>query len=75
MLVGKANIKETGFPWEDLPKDSVVVDVGGGIGSMSVMLAQAFPHLRFVVQDRAGVVAIAPQVRPPVPLFQCLALT
>ena len=28
------------------------------------MLAQAFPHLRFVVQDRAGVVAIAPRVRP-----------
>ena len=51
-----------------MPKNSVVVDVGGGIGSMSVMLAQAFPHLRFVVQDRAGVVAIAPKVRPLFPL-------
>ena len=46
----------------ELPKDSVVVDVGGGIGSVSVMVAEAFPHLRFVVEDRAPVVAIAPQV-------------
>lgn len=51
-----------GFPWAELPKDSVVVDIGGGIGSVSVVLAQAYPHLKFVVEDRAPVVAIAREV-------------
>ncbi|KAI0712846.1 O-methyltransferase [Cerioporus squamosus] len=51
-----------GFPWDELPKDSVVVDVGGGIGSVSVTLSEAYPHLRFVVEDRAPVVAVAPKV-------------
>lgn len=45
----------TGFPWHELPNRSVVVDVGGGIGSTSMLLANAFPQLRFVVQDRAPV--------------------
>ncbi|KAI0079225.1 hypothetical protein K474DRAFT_713866 [Panus rudis PR-1116 ss-1] len=44
------------FPWQDLPTGSVVVDVGGGIGSTSMLLANAFVHLKFVVQDRPQVV-------------------
>jgi hypothetical protein len=33
-----------------------VVDVGGGVGSQTVVLAKAFDHLKFVVQDRASVI-------------------
>ncbi|EIW62507.1 S-adenosyl-L-methionine-dependent methyltransferase [Trametes versicolor FP-101664 SS1] len=50
------------FPWKDLPEDAVVVDVGGGIGSTSMVLANAYSHLRFVVQDRPIVVAVAPSL-------------
>ncbi|KAI0373557.1 S-adenosyl-L-methionine-dependent methyltransferase [Pilatotrama ljubarskyi] len=53
------------YPWKDLPRDSVVIDVGGGIGSTSVVLAKAYPHLRFVVEDRQPVVEIAPSVLGP----------
>ena len=53
-----------GFPWEELPSDSVVVDIGGGIGSVSLPIAEAFPHLRFVIEDRAPVCAIARSVSP-----------
>ena len=53
------------FPWGELKKDAVVFDVGGGVGSTSVVLASAFPHLRLVVQDRKQVIEIAPKVYPP----------
>ncbi|KAJ7804660.1 S-adenosyl-L-methionine-dependent methyltransferase [Mycena leptocephala] len=39
------------YPWASLPKDAVVVDVGGGIGSAALLLAQKHPHLRIIVQD------------------------
>ncbi|KAI0682005.1 S-adenosyl-L-methionine-dependent methyltransferase [Earliella scabrosa] len=47
------------FPWSDLAPNSLVVDVGGGIGSVSVQIALAHPHLRLVVQDRAETVTRA----------------
>ena len=49
------------FPWGSLPKDAVVVDVGGGIGSVTFRIAAAHPHLRYIVQDREGTIAIAPK--------------
>ena len=39
-----------------MPKDSVVVDVGGGVGASSLVLAETFPDLKIVVQDRPPVV-------------------
>ncbi|KAF5387586.1 hypothetical protein D9757_006612 [Collybiopsis confluens] len=42
------------FPWESLVANSIVVDVGGGIGTQTLALYRAFPSLRFVVQDLPG---------------------
>lgn len=39
-----------GYRWGSLG-DSTIVDVGGSEGKYSVALAQAFPDLRFIVQD------------------------
>ncbi|KAH9484888.1 4-O-methyltransferase 1 [Psilocybe cubensis] len=39
------------FDWQSLPKDSVVVDVGGGIGSSSLILAKNLPDIKIVIQD------------------------
>ncbi|KAI0741763.1 S-adenosyl-L-methionine-dependent methyltransferase [Daedaleopsis nitida] len=50
------------FPWNNLSSDTLVVDVGGGVGGLSVKLALAHPHLKFIVQDRAQTVAMAPAV-------------
>jgi hypothetical protein len=41
----------TGFPWDSLPDGSKVVDVGGGIGAVSLPVAKKFPHLQFIIQD------------------------
>ena len=42
----------TGFGWADFRDNALVVDVGGGIGSQTMTLAQHYPRLRFIVQDR-----------------------
>ncbi|RPD57857.1 S-adenosyl-L-methionine-dependent methyltransferase [Lentinus tigrinus ALCF2SS1-7] len=48
-----------GFDWENLPEGSVLIDVGGGIGGTSIIVAEAHPHLRVVVEDREPVVSTA----------------
>ncbi|KAI9450109.1 S-adenosyl-L-methionine-dependent methyltransferase [Lactarius psammicola] len=48
-----------GYAWEKLPPSSLVVDVGGGVGSQSLTLARRHPNLRFVVQDREAVIGDA----------------
>ncbi|KAI1787799.1 S-adenosyl-L-methionine-dependent methyltransferase [Ganoderma leucocontextum] len=48
-----------GFPWEELPQGSVLVDVGGGIGAQSILVAEAYPHIHVVVEDREQVVSTA----------------
>ncbi|KAF8719122.1 hypothetical protein AX14_011412 [Amanita brunnescens Koide BX004] len=44
------------FDWKSLPNNAVVVDVGGGVGAMSMVLARNYSHFQIVIQDR-------PQVR------------
>ncbi|KAI0350581.1 S-adenosyl-L-methionine-dependent methyltransferase [Trametes cingulata] len=48
------------FAWDALPQNAAVVDVGGGIGSVAVQVAEAHPHLRIIVQDRPQTIAMAP---------------
>ncbi|TFK38801.1 O-methyltransferase [Crucibulum laeve] len=45
-----------GFQWQSLPKDSLIVDVGGGIGSSSLLIAKAVPGVRIIVQDRETII-------------------
>ena len=51
-----------GYAWDHLPEGSLVVDVGGGVGSQSFTLAEHHPQLRFIVQDRESVVGDAIEV-------------
>ncbi|EIM90650.1 S-adenosyl-L-methionine-dependent methyltransferase [Stereum hirsutum FP-91666 SS1] len=44
------------FNWKSLPAESLVVDVGGGIGTSSMSLATHFPQLNIVVQDLPSVI-------------------
>ncbi|KAH9475963.1 4-O-methyltransferase 1 [Psilocybe cubensis] len=39
------------FSWEDLDKGSVIVDVGGGIGTAMLPLARRYPNFDIVIQD------------------------
>ncbi|TCD71000.1 hypothetical protein EIP91_000498 [Steccherinum ochraceum] len=43
-----------GFDFTSLPAGSKVADVGGGVGSQSMVFARAYPHLKYVVQDRGS---------------------
>ncbi|KAF9462317.1 S-adenosyl-L-methionine-dependent methyltransferase [Collybia nuda] len=52
----------TAFDWKSLPPGSVVVDVGGGIGSVAMPLAAQFPLLKLIVQDLPGVIKEAQEV-------------
>lgn len=52
----------TGFEWASLPEGSIVVDVAGGIGNLTMALAGVHKHLRYVVQDRPAVIEAAQQV-------------
>ncbi|KLO07400.1 S-adenosyl-L-methionine-dependent methyltransferase [Schizopora paradoxa] len=44
------------FDWVGLRDDALVVDVGGGIGSVPLALVKLIPKLKFVVQDMPLVV-------------------
>jgi hypothetical protein len=50
------NALSDNFDWASLSPGSVVVDVGGSQGHVSIHLARKYPHLKFVVQDMPTVV-------------------
>ncbi|EOD45656.1 putative o- protein [Neofusicoccum parvum UCRNP2] len=51
-VFGNAHLYD--YPWDRLGT-ATVVDVGGGVGGFSLQLSHLYPHLNFVVQDRAPV--------------------
>ncbi|KAJ7269517.1 S-adenosyl-L-methionine-dependent methyltransferase [Mycena rebaudengoi] len=44
------------YDWGALPAKSIVVDVGGGVGTSCLTLAAKFSSLNFIVQDLVGVI-------------------
>ena len=57
-----ASMYAESLDWKSLPTDSVVVDVGGGLGEATYELYKVFPHLKYVVQDLPRVVNDAKNV-------------
>ncbi|KLO10090.1 S-adenosyl-L-methionine-dependent methyltransferase [Schizopora paradoxa] len=53
---GPQGLASKAFDWNAIPEGGKIVDVGGGIGAISIELAKAAPKLKFVVQDRAAAV-------------------
>ena len=45
-----------GFDWGALPDSALVVDLGGGNGSVAFCVAEAAPQLRIVIEDRPVVI-------------------
>jgi len=45
-----------GFDWTSLPTGSLLVDVGGGNGSLSAVIAAHAPQLKIIVEDRDAVI-------------------
>ncbi|THH06774.1 hypothetical protein EW146_g9509 [Bondarzewia mesenterica] len=56
------SIFTNGFDWQSLKTDEVVVDVGGSMGTVTLMLLKAFPHLRYIIQDLEKVLRDANKV-------------
>lgn len=52
-----------GYDWSQLPAGSKIVDVGGGIGHVSLTIAKHYPHLRVVNQDLSQPIEISKAVR------------
>lgn len=44
-------LTEDVYPFEQLPSQAQVVDLGGGRGQVSVRIASKYPEMKFVVQD------------------------
>ncbi|CAK5276426.1 unnamed protein product [Mycena citricolor] len=50
------------YKWEEVSPGSLIVDVGGGVGTSTLTLAKKFPDLKFVVQDLEAVIGQAKDI-------------
>lgn len=57
-----ANIVDLEFAWKDMPAGTTFCDVGGGLGSVSIRMAKAHPHIKITLQDVPSVVERARSV-------------
>lgn len=58
--VSTKNAFGQGYPWDTIGDNiagGTVVDIGGSIGTSSILLARRFPNLKFIVQDLPGPIA------------------
>lgn len=46
----------TGFDWSSVPSGGILVDVGGGLGHISMEVAKIRPDIHVVLEDRPPVV-------------------
>lgn len=64
LLIQKANeVHFKAFDWTNVPAGSKFVDVGGGVGTVSKLLADSQSHFDIIIQDRPAVVADGLAVR------------
>lgn len=52
----------SGFDWTSIPHGGVLVDVGGGLGHISMEVAKMRPDIHVVLEDRPPVIEQAKQV-------------
>ena len=50
------NAIDLGFKWGSLAPGSVIVDVGGGLGHITMKLCRLYPNFKYVIQDRPPVI-------------------
>ena len=68
LFPGQACLKLTiracaAYDWQSLPNESVIVDVGSGLGHVSLEIASVCPDLTFILEDRSAVLRDAEVVR------------
>ncbi|KAF8586973.1 S-adenosyl-L-methionine-dependent methyltransferase [Ramaria rubella] len=54
-VTGEAMLPKV-YPWGTLSENTVICDVGGGNGHVTLALARDFPHLKIAVQDLPAVI-------------------
>jgi len=50
------------YDWERHGREATIVDVGGGVGSVSIELTRRFQKIKTILQDRQSVIETAPKV-------------